>query len=166
MCHYGTCYDVQKVLEQSTLKQNRSQSKRTSVMKSNKFAFVKFRGDPLFLEPFWVKHAAKSAVLISGWHRMSYSFGENNMISPEQYNTISRELEVHIRELHTLARNAITKGKYIIFGVGSTQLLGAAVYALSMNLSSPASVVAAIPSYPVGTKLINQQPLAFCQLHV
>ncbi|PIN02843.1 hypothetical protein CDL12_24644 [Handroanthus impetiginosus] len=98
-------------------------------------------GDPLFLEPFWMQHAAKSAVLIAGWHRMSYTFYDQSFIS--------QELENHIRRVHSIARNAITKGKYIVFGGGSTQLLSAAVYALSMNLSSPASVVAAPLAYPL-----------------
>ncbi|XP_073148824.1 tryptophan aminotransferase-related protein 4-like [Henckelia pumila] len=98
-------------------------------------------GDPLFLEPFWMKHAASSAVLVTGWHRMSYSFPDKS--------SVSQELEKHIRRMHAVAKNAITHDKYIIFGGGSTQLLGAAVYALSMNLSSPASVVAATPFYPL-----------------
>ncbi|GFY96448.1 pyridoxal phosphate (PLP)-dependent transferases superfamily protein [Actinidia rufa] len=29
-------------------------------------------GDPLFLEPFWIHHAASSALVVAGWHRMSY----------------------------------------------------------------------------------------------
>ncbi|XP_011100941.1 tryptophan aminotransferase-related protein 4 [Sesamum indicum] len=97
-------------------------------------------GDPLFLEPFWMQHAASSAVVIAGWHRMSYTFSDHSYIS--------RELENHIRRVHAVARNAITKGKHLIFGGGSTQLLAAAVYALSINLSSPAEVVAAVPCYP------------------
>ncbi|KAL7154560.1 hypothetical protein ABFS83_03G009600 [Erythranthe nasuta] len=98
-------------------------------------------GDPLFLEPFWMEHAASSAVLIPGWHRMSYSFPDKSFIS--------QQLENHIRQVHNIAKNAITKGKYIVFGGGSTQLLAAAVYALSMNLSSPASVVESAPYYPL-----------------
>ncbi|KAL0324893.1 UNVERIFIED_CONTAM: Tryptophan aminotransferase-related protein 4 [Sesamum radiatum] len=98
-------------------------------------------GDPLFLEPFWMQHAASSAVVVAGWHRMSYTFSDHSYIS--------QELENHIRRVHAVARNAITKGKHLIFGGGSTQLLAAAVYALSINLSSPAEVVAAVPAYPV-----------------
>lgn len=98
-------------------------------------------GDPLFLEPFWMQHAAASAVLISGWHRMSYVFDDGAYISAE--------LEKHIRRLHAVARNANTKGKRIIFGGGSTQLLNAAVFGLSTNFSSPGKVVAASPAYPL-----------------
>ncbi|XP_047956595.1 tryptophan aminotransferase-related protein 3-like isoform X2 [Salvia hispanica] len=98
-------------------------------------------GDPLFLEPFWMHHASSSAVLISGWHRMSYSFPGPT--------PISEVLDSHIRRIHHVAKNALTDGKYIVFGAGSTQLLNAAVYALSANLSSPASVVASAPFYPI-----------------
>ncbi|XP_047956048.1 tryptophan aminotransferase-related protein 3-like [Salvia hispanica] len=98
-------------------------------------------GDPLFLEPFWMHHASSSAVLISGCHRMSYSFPGST--------AISEVLDSHIRRLHHVAKNALTDGKYIVFGGGSTQLLNAAVYALSANLSSPASVVASAPFYPL-----------------
>ncbi|KAK4483979.1 hypothetical protein RD792_011191 [Penstemon davidsonii] len=72
-------------------------------------------------------HASTGAVLLSGWHRMGYSFNDKFAVSPEHVN--------NIHKVHAIARNAITKGKYIVFGGGSTQLLGAAVYALSMNLS-------------------------------
>ncbi|ONH90222.1 hypothetical protein PRUPE_8G041600 [Prunus persica] len=100
-------------------------------------------GDPYFLQPFWMQHAAQSAVLVAGWHRMGYSYPDGSYISAE--------LEGHIRELHSTVGNAVTQGRYIVFGAGSTQLLNAAVHALSSdnssNSSSPASVVATIPYY-------------------
>ncbi|KAL5560252.1 hypothetical protein UlMin_036463 [Ulmus minor] len=97
-------------------------------------------GNPLFLEPFWMEKAASSAVLVSGWHRMGYSYSDNTYIS--------KELENHIRQLHKTVGNAITQGRYIVFGVGSTQLLNAAVHALSSdNSSSPSRVVATSPYY-------------------
>ncbi|PSS19521.1 Tryptophan aminotransferase-related protein [Actinidia chinensis var. chinensis] len=100
-------------------------------------------GDPLFLEPFWIHHAASSALVVAGWHRMSYQFSDHSFIS--------HELEKQILKLHSVAKNAVTEGKYIIFGAGSTQLISAAVYALSPDnsSSSPAKVVASIPYYPV-----------------
>jgi selenocysteine lyase/cysteine desulfurase len=88
-----------------------------------------------------MRHATKSAVLLSGWHRMSYETTNKFM---------SLELEKHIRRLHALVGNAITQDKYLVFGSGSTQLLNALVYALSPdNTSSPASVVATAPYYQV-----------------
>ncbi|PIN14906.1 Kynurenine aminotransferase, glutamine transaminase K [Handroanthus impetiginosus] len=70
---------------------------------------------------------------------MSYSFNDRSYIS--------QQLENHIVKVHSIAKNANTKGKYIVFGVGSTQLLSAAVFALSTNLSSRANVVAEAPFY-------------------
>ncbi|GLT68145.1 hypothetical protein SLA2020_404030 [Shorea laevis] len=97
-------------------------------------------GDPLFLEPFWIQHAASSAVLVAGWHRMSYSYNDKTVIS--------KVLEEHIRKLHSLVGNAVTEDRFIIFGTGSTQVISAAVHALSPdNASSPARVVASIPYY-------------------
>ncbi|KAK8942045.1 Tryptophan aminotransferase-related protein 4 [Platanthera guangdongensis] len=104
-----------------------------------------FSGDPLFLEPYWRRNAARSAVLVAGWHRMSYrSYGD----SP-----ISLELERYIRLLHDAVGNAVTDGRFIVFGIGSSQLLNAAVHSLSTDAvnvnssSSPASVVATVPFY-------------------
>lgn len=99
-------------------------------------------GNPLFLEPFWTRNAESSAVLTAGWHRLDYSFSDGSFIS--------EELEKHIRQVHDIVGNAVTQGRYIIFGVGSTHLLNAAVHALSaQNSSSPAKVVASIPYYPI-----------------
>ncbi|KAK1371403.1 Tryptophan aminotransferase-related protein 4 [Heracleum sosnowskyi] len=98
-------------------------------------------GDPLFLEPFWMQNAASSALVVSGWHRMSYQFGD--------HTATSQELEKSIRKLHSIVGNAVTEGKYIVFGTGSTQLLNAAVLALSQdNSSTPSKVFVSIPFYP------------------
>ncbi|XP_038979371.1 tryptophan aminotransferase-related protein 3-like [Phoenix dactylifera] len=104
------------------------------------FLFFFGSGDPLFLEPYWQQHAASSAVVFSGWHRMSYRTTGDYFISVE--------LEKHIRLLHEAVGNAVTDGRFIVFGSGSTQLLNALVYALSPeNASTPASVVATAPYY-------------------
>ncbi|GJZ28493.1 tryptophan aminotransferase-related protein 3-like protein [Tanacetum coccineum] len=105
-------------------------------------------GDPIFLEPFWMQHAADSAVVISGWHRMSYRYAD--------YTGMSIELEKYIRKMHSIVGNAVTEGRYLVFGVGSSQLLNAAVYALSSdNSSTPSNVLASIPFYPVITKRLK-----------
>lgn len=95
-------------------------------------------GDPMFLEPYWKKHASISAVVISGWHRMSYRTDNSITLI---------ELENHIRLLHSHVGNAIIDDKFIVFGVGSMQLINALVYALSSETSTPATVVAAVPYY-------------------
>ncbi|KAF4372786.1 hypothetical protein F8388_000953 [Cannabis sativa] len=100
------------------------------------------RGDPYFLEPFWMENAAMSAILVSGWHRMSYTFNHSSFMSIQ--------LENRIRNLHDIVGNAITKEKYIIFGSGTTQLINAAIHALSNhNSSSPSKIVASIPFFPL-----------------
>ncbi|XVE55105.1 hypothetical protein DITRI_Ditri03aG0134100 [Diplodiscus trichospermus] len=97
-------------------------------------------GDPLFLEPFWMQHEASSALVVAGWHRMSYSFNDNTYIS--------KELERLIRKLHAIVGNAVTENRFIVFGAGSAQVLNAAAYALSPeNSTSPAGVVASVPYY-------------------
>ncbi|URD94946.1 tryptophan aminotransferase-related protein 4-like [Musa troglodytarum] len=106
-------------------------------------------GDPLFLEAYWQQQAASSAVVVSGWHRMTYSTNGKDYISIE--------LEKHIRILHQAVGNAVTDGKFIVFGSGSAQLINALVYALSPSnaSSSPASVVASAPYYPFYKKQTN-----------
>ncbi|XVE55104.1 hypothetical protein DITRI_Ditri03aG0134000 [Diplodiscus trichospermus] len=87
-----------------------------------------------------MQHEASSALVVAGWHRMSYTFNDNTFVS--------KELERLIRKLHTIVGNAITENRFIIFGAGSTQVLNAAAYALSPeNSSSPAGVVASVPYY-------------------
>ncbi|KAI3971536.1 hypothetical protein MKW92_003261 [Papaver armeniacum] len=100
-------------------------------------------GDPTFLEPFWMKHAESSAVMVSGWHRMAYKFGY------EHGTFISKELERLLRELHATVGNANITGKFMVFGAGSTQLLNAAIYALSpQDPPSPTRILGSIPFYP------------------
>ncbi|KAI3675965.1 hypothetical protein L1987_85561 [Smallanthus sonchifolius] len=117
-------------------------------------------GDPVFFEPFWMQHATDSVVVTSGWHRMSYKYYKY-----VDSTTMSIELESYIRKLHSIAGNAITEGRYMVFGVGSTQLLSAAVYALSSeNSSSPSNVLASIPFYPIykdQTVLFNSENFQF-----
>ncbi|XWS21818.1 hypothetical protein CRYUN_Cryun30bG0087800 [Craigia yunnanensis] len=97
-------------------------------------------GDPLFLEPFWMQHLTSSALVVAGWHRMSYSYDDKTFIS--------KELEKLIRKLHAIVGNAVTENRFIIFGAGSTQVLNAATYALSLeNTSSPTGIVASVPYY-------------------
>ena len=93
-------------------------------------------------------------MLVAGWHRMSYVFNNQSLIS--------RVLENQIRKLHTAVGNAVTQGRFIVFGGGSTQLHNAAVHALSPdNSSAPAKVVTSIPCYPVCPSTSNSMPFHF-----
>ncbi|TVU35302.1 hypothetical protein EJB05_17186, partial [Eragrostis curvula] len=100
-------------------------------------------GNPMFLEPYWVRHGAASAVVVSGWHRMSYRTTDG------MFQSI--ELEKQIRELHRAVGNAVVDDKHLVFGAGSTQLINVLVYALSpdadYDASPPARVVATVPYY-------------------
>nr|BAA20358.1 alliinase [Allium tuberosum] len=105
-------------------------------------------GDALFLEEYWKDHKENTAVLVSGWHRMSYFFPEKDS------DFMSAELKRTITELHEIVGNAETKGKHIVFGVGVTQLLHGLVLTISPNISNcptagPAKVVARAPYYAV-----------------
>ncbi|XP_020868495.1 tryptophan aminotransferase-related protein 3 isoform X2 [Arabidopsis lyrata subsp. lyrata] len=98
---------------------------------------------PLFLEPFWIRNAEGSAVVESGWHRMSYSYHGYGLF-------VSAELERIIRKLHNVVGNAVTDNRFIIFGTGATQLLAASVHALSQtnsSSSSPSRLVTSVPYY-------------------
>nr|BAD06448.1 alliinase-like [Allium cepa] len=103
-------------------------------------------GDSLFLEEYWMRHKSNTAVLISGWHRMSYYFAPGSFISVV--------LKRHIKLLHHAVGNAKTDGRYIVFGTGVTQLLNGLIISLSPNVTSDPKapvkkVVAAVPYYPV-----------------
>ncbi|TVU00761.1 hypothetical protein EJB05_02098, partial [Eragrostis curvula] len=101
--------------------------------------------DQMFMEPYWMRHAADSAVVVSGWHRMSYFATDNG-----EYQSV--ELERHIRMLHKAVGNAVVDDKHVVFGTGSMKLINALVHALSSPDASvattPASVVATAPYYP------------------
>ncbi|KAM0823723.1 hypothetical protein ACQ4PT_070682 [Festuca glaucescens] len=95
----------------------------------------------MFLEPYWMRHAEASAVVFSGWHRMSYRATDGLFQSVE--------LERSIKQLHRAVGNAVADDKHMVFGTGSVQLISALVYALSpeSNSGSSASVVATAPYY-------------------
>lgn len=102
----------------------------------------------MFLEPYWMRHAEASAVVVSGWHRMSYRATDGLFQSVE--------LERCIRRLHRAVGNAVADDKQIVFATGSMQLINALVYALSpdSNSGSTANVVATTPYYPVSAVIL------------
>lgn len=83
-------------------------------------------------------------MVVSGWHRMSYSTSDGTFQSVE--------LETQIRRLHSAVGNAVVDDKHVVFAAGSVQLINALVHALSPDAndaSPPARVVATAPYYPV-----------------
>ncbi|KAI5065004.1 hypothetical protein GOP47_0019699 [Adiantum capillus-veneris] len=99
-------------------------------------------GDPFLFGPFWKQNAEESTVVIPGWYRIGYQLLESS-----GYRSLTPALEKEIRTLHSLVGNAVTENKYIVVGVGSMQLLNAAVAALAPNNGTPASVISAVPYY-------------------
>ncbi|GLJ26946.1 hypothetical protein SUGI_0527540 [Cryptomeria japonica] len=110
-------------------------------------------GDPGILEPFWIANAEVGATVVPAWYRMSYQINDGRQ------SVVSPELEKQIRAIHALVGNAVTQGRYIVLGTGSTQLINAAVNSLSpTHASNPAQVVAATPfynGYRVSTELFD-----------
>ncbi|TVU16826.1 hypothetical protein EJB05_36981, partial [Eragrostis curvula] len=94
-----------------------------------------------------MRHAADSAVVVAGWHRMSYFATDD-----DGYQSV--ELEKHIRMLHKAVGNAIVDDKHVVFGTGSLRLVNALVHALSSpdtpsrTATTPVSVIATAPYYP------------------
>ncbi|XP_061986320.1 tryptophan aminotransferase-related protein 1-like [Populus nigra] len=79
------------------------------------------QGDPTLFEPYWKKMGDKCTL---------------------------PQLGDAIKGLHRVVGNAVPDGRHIVVGTGSTQLLMAALYALSSpSTSHPVSLVAAAPYY-------------------
>lgn len=106
-------------------------------------------GNPLFLEPFWMRYKASSAVMVPALHRMAYTMEGGGS------NSVTDRLKQLILRLHTIVGNANVTGRFIVIGVGSSQLINAAVRALSApngsRPSSPSALVATPPYYPVSS---------------
>ncbi|KAF8408288.1 hypothetical protein HHK36_007437 [Tetracentron sinense] len=108
-------------------------------------------GDPTMFERFWQKMGDKCTLVISGWQSISYFSDVGNLcwfLEPELGREITR--------LHQLVGNAVTEDRHIVVGTGSTQLLQAALYALSPpDASEPMSVVSSVPYYSSYQPLTN-----------
>lgn len=97
-------------------------------------------------ECYWKEVGQKCSVTMTGFQSLSY-FGDGNTLC--WY--MERKLEEEIKKLHSVAGNAVVEGRHIVVGTGSSQLIMAALYALSdtLNLPNPVDVVAAAPYYSV-----------------
>ncbi|KAH9327143.1 hypothetical protein KI387_007321, partial [Taxus chinensis] len=114
-------------------------------------------GDPTMFESFWInKPWQETTSVILGWQLMSYFADMENICW-----FLEPELAKEIRSLHSLVGNAVTEGRNIVIGTGSTQLFQAALYALSgPGRSKPTKVVSATPyysSYPVVTDYLKSE---------
>lgn len=101
-----------------------------------------FHGDPTLFEEYWLTQP-DAPTIIPSWQGLSYFAHRHN-----SYLFVDSFLEQTIRQLHGMIGNAVTEGRFLVLGVGSTQLYQAALYALtSPDSPTPTSVVSAIPHY-------------------
>lgn len=102
-------------------------------------------GDPTMYEKYWQQQGDKTTIVIPGWQSMSYFSDVKNLcwfLEPEFAKQVVR--------LHKVVGNAVTEGRYIVVGTGSSQLFLAALFALSpKDASKPINVVSASPYYSV-----------------
>ncbi|XP_027368861.1 tryptophan aminotransferase-related protein 2-like [Abrus precatorius] len=110
-------------------------------------------GDPTMYERFWRQMGDKTTIVIPGWQSMSYFSDVSNIcwfLEPEFAKEVVR--------LHNVVGNAVTEGRHIVVGTGSSQLILAALFALSSpDAAEPISVVSAVPYYSSYPALANYQ---------
>ena len=74
-------------------------------------------GTPFIFEDYWVRHPEATVEILPSYH-----IG---------YGSHMPRLEAAIRALHELVGNAETVGREVVVGIGSTELISAAMYALA-----------------------------------
>ncbi|KAL6983736.1 L-tryptophan--pyruvate aminotransferase [Sarracenia purpurea var. burkii] len=100
-------------------------------------------GDPTMFEPYWRMMGDQCTLVISASQSLSYFAGTKSLCW-----FLQPELEEEIRRLHRVAGNAAAEDAHMVVGTGSTQLIQAALYALSSpDAPEPTSVVSAAPYY-------------------
>lgn len=101
-------------------------------------------------ERFWRQMGDRTTITIPGWQSMSYFSDPTSIcwfLEPEFAKEVVR--------LHSIVGNAVTEGRHVVVGTGSSQLILAALYALSNpNAAQPISVVSAVPYYSVNHSLM------------
>jgi len=107
-------------------------------------------GDPTMYERYWRQAGDRTTVVISGWQSMSYFSDVRNICW-----FLEPELAKEVIRLHKIVGNAVTEGRHIVVGTGSTQLFQAALYAFSYGGTEPISVVSATPYYSVSYRLCS-----------
>ncbi|KAK9862148.1 hypothetical protein WJX84_009171 [Apatococcus fuscideae] len=80
-------------------------------------------GSPLLFEDYWISHPEAEVRVQASYH--------------EGYGTQLPQLERAIRAIHAQVGNAVTDGRSIVIGMGSSQILNAAFFALSNASRSP-----------------------------
>lgn len=100
-------------------------------------------GDPTMYEAYWQRTGEKTTLVIPGWQSISYLSDTTNICW-----FLEPELAAAVTRLHETVGNAVTDGRHIVVGTGSSQLIMAALYALSTaHNTQPIHVVSAAPYY-------------------
>lgn len=105
----------------------------------------------MMFESYWRKMGDKCRVVIEGYESLSYFADVKNLC----WYMVSK-LEEEIRRLHHTVGNAVVEDHHVVVGTGSSQLIQAALYALSPpDQPHPNSVVSAVPYYSVSHHASN-----------
>ncbi|KAL3511323.1 hypothetical protein ACH5RR_030724 [Cinchona calisaya] len=100
-------------------------------------------GDPTVFETYWRKVGEKSTIKFKGDQSLSYFANAKNLCW-----FLEPKLEEEIGRLHNVIGNAKVKDHFIVVGNGSSQLIQAALYAVSpCDHPEPVCVVSAAPYY-------------------
>lgn len=113
-------------------------------------------GDPKVFEKYWSSSPNSVSTVILAGDRMSY-FSNTDAICW----FLEPALATEIKLIHKMVGNAVTKDFHIVVGTGSSQLISAALYALSSSSHErPVDVVSAVPfysSYPPMADFLKSQ---------
>ncbi|KAG0491517.1 hypothetical protein HPP92_004915 [Vanilla planifolia] len=102
----------------------------------------------MVFEEFWRETGEASVYLLHGWQNMSYFSDTSNICW-----FLHPELASEIRRIHRIVGNAVADDdRFVVVGNGSTQLIQAALFALTtdpalVNSALPVPVVSAAPYY-------------------
>uniref|UniRef100_M1CDU3 Alliin lyase n=1 Tax=Solanum tuberosum TaxID=4113 RepID=M1CDU3_SOLTU len=100
-------------------------------------------GDPTMYESYWSKIGNKCDITFNGDNSLSYFANGKSLCW-----FLESKLEEQIKRLHNVVGSAIVDDHYIVVGTVSSQLMQAALYALSPTYQlEPISVVSATPFY-------------------
>ncbi|XP_009613396.1 tryptophan aminotransferase-related protein 2-like [Nicotiana tomentosiformis] len=107
--------------------------------------------DPVMYESYWQKMGNMCDITFSGYQSLSYFANAKYLcwfLEPKR--------EEEIKKLHNVFGNAVMDDHYVVVGTGSSQLIQAALYALSpTDEPEPISVVSAAPFYPEVTDFVR-----------
>lgn len=100
-------------------------------------------GDPKMFEAYWLSNQDATTTVLLGGQKMSYFANTNDICW-----FLEPSLAAEIKLVHELVGNAISDGHHIIVGTGSSQLIHAALYALSStSQKKPVDIVSEVPFY-------------------